>query len=132
VTDPCTFLFVLLFGGGHTLEYADLYGMKIIEHPDTQTVQISAHSHNDKIDEILSVRVRKRDHAMWLVVKEGAPDIPHPFIHKNNPLGRAEFDCTISVSSNVQRIIFGRQKTVLWTRSEAFGQEPSPADMIKK
>lgn len=91
-----------------------------MEHPETQTVQVSAKTRDDVIgDNVMNVRLKRKGRDMWLVVKEGAPQVPHPFIHKNCP-ARPSFDSSIPVADDVERIVFGRKKALLWQRSSAF------------
>jgi hypothetical protein len=110
-----TFLCLIILGRGCTLEYPQLYRVAIVEHPESQRVQISATTRDDKFDDILSVRFKKKGQDLWLVVKDGAPNIPHPFIHKNNPPGPS-FDVSVPITSDIERIIFGKKKTVIWKR----------------
>jgi hypothetical protein len=117
--DPATFLFIVLFGQGRTLESANVYGLTVMEHPESQTLQVSAATRDDKVDDILSVQFKRRNTDVWLVVKEGARELPHPFIKRNVPRYRCSFDCTIPIPPDVQRVVFGKQKAVIWTRASS-------------
>ncbi len=126
--DPfSTVLVSVLLGPVHTLEYVSLFNVKVLEHVETHTVQVSAETRDRELYDVLQVRVKKKNHDVWLLVREGVRDTPHPLTTKNTPV-RPGFECNIPIPDDVQRIIFGKKKTVLWQRTSAFGEERKPTE----
>ncbi|HEY9789380.1 MAG TPA: hypothetical protein V6D22_03205 [Candidatus Obscuribacterales bacterium] len=104
---------VLMFVGHGTVESNQLLDFRVDANPNA--ILLSGQSASSS-EAITRVTTRKRHHELIVTVHKALCGIPHPLCPQRTWLGSLKH-YRIPVDSDIDKIVLGKQQTVLWSRS---------------